>query len=100
MPRQVLEPRQVEPVAWDLQHVAPRPRHEDVSAEDLSKKDDSVLERRRRRPWRLLTPKLVDDPLRRDDSVRAQEQDGEQRTLALSVDRKRAVIADDLEWSE
>ena len=49
---------------------------------------------------RLRAPELVDQPVCRDDLVRAREQDGEQRPLPGAAERERTALLDDLERSQ
>ena len=52
-----------------------------------------VLQRVGRRPGRLCAPELVDQPVGRDDLVRAREQQGEQRALPRAAERERTASA-------
>jgi hypothetical protein len=56
--------------------------------------------RSRRRPRRLLAPEQLDQTLDGHDLVRAQEQQREQRALALAGDLDGGVVTPDLERAE
>src|SRR5712692_452374 len=48
----------------------------------------------------MLVPQLVDQPIRRDDLVRPQEQDRQQLPLPAGPQLDRAIVVADLEWAE
>ena len=80
---------EIELVAVELEHVPGRPRLQQSGPEQLAQLRDGVLERGRRRPRRVLAPELVDEALRRDRLVRAQEQQRQQRALIPAAERHR-----------
>ena len=86
------EPLQVDRVRIDREPVARRARHQHIRAEKLAQRRDRVLERRPRRPRRMLPPELVDEHVGRDDLVRAQEQRNEHCTLPLSTELERLSV--------
>src|SRR5687768_1028882 len=59
----LLEPTRVDLFGTDVEHVARRAGVEDVTPKSPTQTSDGVLERRRRRFWRLLTPERVDEPV-------------------------------------
>ena len=65
---QLLEAAEIE-LRVDLEHVAVRTRLQQPGAEQLSELRDRVLEGRRGRPRRVLTPEQVDDPIRRGERL-------------------------------
>ena len=78
---QPLEPCRVDGVRRHVEHVARRPRAQQIGAEDAAEAGNGVLERpdsRRRRP---LAPELIDEPVDRDDDAGPHEQRREQRAL-------------------
>ena len=95
--RELLEAREVELVALDADHVAGRAGDDPVGAEGLAELRDVVLDRVQRLLGRAHSPELVDQAVGRDDLVRAGEQQGEQRSLALTPECKRAVGVDHLQ---
>ena len=89
--RQVLEAVEIELAEADAQDVAGRARDENAlvasPAERRAQARDVDLQRvggARRRP---LAPQLVDQRIRRDDLVGAQQQDRQQRTLLATAER-------------
>ncbi len=99
-PDEPLETGQVELIRVELEHVAARPRQQQPGTEELPQLDDGVLERGRRRPRRVLAPQLVDQPLRRDGLVRAQEQQRQDRALVPPAQRDGRSVVEHLERAE
>jgi len=87
-----LEPLQVDRVRINREPVARRARHEDIRAEQLAQRRDGVLKRRPRRAGRVLAPQPVDQHVRRDDVVRAQEERDEQCALLLPAEWERLTV--------
>ena len=71
--------------------IARRPGTRTPSGKSFRKPRDVRLQRRHRRLRRLLAPEIMDQPLTRDDPVRAQQQHGENRPLTLTSQRKRPI---------
>ncbi len=88
------------PALLHAQHVTGGAGLEHVRAEQLAQCCDPVLERCRRRPWRVLAPHIVDQALRGNDLPGAQEQRREDGALPQAAERQRAVVADDFERAE
>ena len=92
-----LEAGDVELGRVDPQHVAGRAGEEPAVAELFAQPGnvalDDLCDRRRRR----LPPQLVDQPLRRDDVVGVQQQDGEQRPLLAAAEHERTIVLDHLQ---
>ena len=61
---------------------------------------DHVLERRGRRPGRLLAPELVEQPVGRDDAPGVQREDAKKRSLLVPPECDRARVALDFERSK
>src|SRR5207253_3951455 len=95
-----VEALEVQRPRLDAQAVARRLRLEDSLAERLAQVRDEDLHRLRRRCGRALAPELVDEPRRRHDLVRAQEQDPQQRALLRSAERDLATVLPDGQWPE
>jgi hypothetical protein len=76
-----VEPRQVELPRIEPQPVAGPVPLDAVRPERPPQPVDVDLERRDGRAGRVLSPQRVDEPVARDDGVRVQEQQGEQRAL-------------------
>jgi len=84
-----LEPREVELVGSDPEHVAGRMRDEDVRPERLSQRRDEVLQRPEGLGGRLLPPERLDDAVGREHFVRVQEQQRQQRARLRSAEHGR-----------
>ena len=80
-----LEAVEIELLAGELEHVAGRERDEQLGAgaERLAQPRDARLERAGVRLRGLLRPQLLDQPARRDDLVRVEQEQREQAALAL-----------------
>ncbi len=98
--QQPLEAPGVDLVGRHREHVARRPRHEDVRPERLPQRDDGVLQRRRRTLRRLGAVELVDELLGRNHPARAQKQRDEQRTLSRPPENDRRLPVRHLERAE
>ena len=59
-----------------------------------------VLQRVGGCPGRLRAPELVDEPVCRDDLVRAREKEREKCPLPCAAERERTALLDDLERSQ
>ena len=95
-----LEPGEVDLRGIEHECVARGPGHEEVRPEQLTELRDRVLERRRRRPGRVLAPETVDEPLGGDRLVRPQEQQREHGPLVAAAERHDPTAVDDLERAE
>src|SRR5437588_9992003 len=83
-----------------MEDVARRTRLEPPVAERLAQLRDRVLQDLGRRGRWVPVPELVDQPLAREELVRMQEHEGEERLLLAPVQRDRPMLADDLERAE
>jgi hypothetical protein len=97
---QPLEAEQVDRLGIRAEQIAGRPRHERLGREQLAQPRHVDLDDRDRRLRRLIPPQLVDQPLTRDNPVRVQEQQREQRALLRTSQRKQPIALVDLERSE
>jgi hypothetical protein len=97
---QPFEPLQVERARRDAQLVARGPRFEYALAKQLAKLGDELLDRLDGGRRRQLAPEFVNEPHRRHDPVRAQEQDSEQSALLGSGERNLATVLPDGEWPQ
>ena len=96
-----LEPVQVDLLLGGREHVARRPGDDELRPEQPPQRGDEILEGRRRRSGRGLAPERVDQESRRGDLARAQEENGEERSLLRPAEGDRlAAVADDLEGPE
>jgi hypothetical protein len=95
-----LEARPVELVRLDAQQVAGLARDESPLAELFAQARDVDLNAFRRRARRLFRPKLVDQPRHRDDLVRVQEEDRQQRPLLPRPEVQRVPLLDHLQRAE
>src|SRR5262249_53884629 len=71
-----------------------------VSGEQLAQLRDVDVERLRAARRLPLPPESVEQPLHRDDPVRVQKQEREQRALLGAAEREPALAVVDLEWPE
>ena len=94
------EPLRVELLVSNLEHVAPSARLEHAAAENLAQLGDVDLKAFRSRLRRLPAPELVDQAFGRDDLALVHEQEGEQGSLLVGSERKRAPLFDRLHRSE
>jgi hypothetical protein len=92
-----LELREVELLGRDANQVSGRPGDDPVRAERLAKLRDVVLDGVQRPARGVGAPELVDRPVRRDDVVRACEQQCQHGPLPLTAKGKRAVAVDRLQ---
>jgi Protein kinase domain len=98
---QVLEAEQVELEGPDSDHVAGLAGDDRVTrGEQLAEPGHVVLQRVASRFGSSFPPQLFDQPVGRDDLVRAGEQQGQQRPLPRSAERERTALLDDLERSQ
>ena len=99
---QAREAVEVELVRPGPEHVAGRPRLEPFrrAAESLPELRDAHLQRGHARGRRAFRPELVEQPVARDDLVRVQEQEREQRPLARPAERQRPTAVGDLKRSK
>ena len=99
-----LEARDVELARLDSGDVSGRTGHDHGLAAGLSQSfaqlGDVDLHDLRGRRRRLVAPELVDQAVSRNDLVRAQQQDGEQRPLLRSSERQDTSTVSDLERAE
>jgi hypothetical protein len=91
---------EIEAVVGDRDHVAVGPRGDRVGSQDLAQLVDVALDRVRGRLGRVAAPQLVDQPVARNDLVRAGEEDGQQRALAGAAKGERAAVDTGLERTE
>ena len=68
--------------------------------ERLAELRDVDLKRLLRRLRRLVLPERLDQAVSRDDLVRMEKQESEERTLLGAADVEDLPVLDDLEWSE
>ena len=97
---QLVEAVQVELVRRDAQHVPRRSRLEPVGAEQPAQPRHVAVQRGDRGSRRRLSPQRVDQPVARDDLVRAQQQVAEQCALAAALDRERMAILHHLQRAQ
>jgi len=97
-----LEAIEIERSGSDGQLVAGclRPQRRIPVAERLADPCDVDLERGARRLGRRLAPELVDQPRRRDDAVRVEQQERKHRPLLGGAQLEPAAVAPDLERPE
>ena len=100
LPEQALEPRRINAVGVDPEHVPGRLGHEELRPDDLAELGDEVLQRGRRRPRGFLAPDLVDQAVGGDDLAGVNEQRREQRALLLPSQWERAAVRADFERPE
>ena len=95
-----LESVDVELAGLDPEHVAAPLGDEQPIAEHLAQVRYVPLNDLVRARGRLLTPDLVDQPIRGDRLAAVQEQHGQQRPLLGRAQRQRAVVIDNLKRPE
>ena len=95
-----LEPRRVDLIGVDLEHVAAGACREDLRHPALAQLRDGVLDHLRCRLRRLRAPHLFDEILEPYDGVRAHEQQCEDRALHGTPDRYGRVRLPNLEFAE
>ena len=79
---EALEPREVELLRVDREHVSRRPRLEDLMRlEQLPEPGNVLLERGRSVLGRMAAPELLDQPIARDDATGVEQEQGEQTPL-------------------
>jgi len=91
---------EVELVGLQVEDVAGGTGLEPAVAERLAQLRDRVLEDLRRRRRRPAVPELVDQPLARQQLVRVQQHEDQERLLLAPVQRDRPVLPDDLERAQ
>jgi hypothetical protein len=84
---QLLETQRVDALRVDLDDIARRERRDHVRAKPLPELRDVPLDRRPSRLGRHPGPEVVEQPVCRDDGVRAEEQQGEHRPLTRRAER-------------
>jgi hypothetical protein len=97
---QPLESSEIELVPIDAQDVAGRASGEHVAAERLAQPPDLDLDDLRRGRRRTFPPEPVDQLVGRDDLVRMQQEQREQRALLRSAERNPTVLVDHLDRAE
>lgn len=99
-----LDPASVDRVGVDHQHVAWRPPDDDVPADQRlerpSELGDIDLDRVGGQPGRPIAPHEVNQTIDRDDLVRVEEQDREERTLLRGPEIGERPIRGDLECAQ
>jgi hypothetical protein len=99
--REPLEPRRVDQLRLDLERVAARPRRQDarLGTERLSELGDVHLQSR---PCALVVarPQLLDQPVRRDDFSRVQDEQRDQGAAQATREPQGDAVLDDLERPE
>jgi hypothetical protein len=88
----LVEARGVELPGLDAQPVAGAVRLDSGGAKGLPQAVDVDLQRLDRRPWRVGSPEVIDELVARDDSVRAEQEDSQQRALLRPSERERPVL--------
>ena len=96
----LLEAVNVQLASLNVECVTSRLGPQTVVAQCATQLRDVVLEDLRRRRGRPLTPKLVDQPVRRERLVRMDQQERQQRTLLATPERDRSPLIADLERTE
>ena len=94
------EPREIERLRVDAQHVARGIVPDSLGADRLPETRDRVLERRGCRPRCRFAPELVDQTIARDGLVRVQQQVREQCAREPPLQPEAAAVVDHLERSE
>ena len=89
---QLAEAVQVQLPGLDTQDVAGDPRLQPPGPEHPPQPRHVAVQLGHRRGGSRLAPQRVDQPVLRDDLVRAQQQVAEQRALAAALDGERAVV--------
>src|SRR5437867_2374061 len=97
---QSLEAVEVERVGLNANEIPGRARENSFAAQCLPQARDPDLKRLPRRLGRLLTPQLVDQPVRTDDLTRVKQQVSEDRPLFRSGHRYLPLSIHDLERAE
>ena len=97
-----LEPERVELVGRQLEQIAVRAgrNRAPVAGECLAQLGDVHLNRLHGRGRRPLPPELVDEPVARDDLVRAEEQHGEERLLLGGAERHGQSVVEHVQRTE
>ena len=95
-----LEELEIELVPVDLEPVARALCDDAIVPEDLPQAVHRDLQRVRRRRRGAVAPERVDHAVARDDLVRAQQQQSEQRTLLPAAERERLSLGRHLERPE
>ena len=98
--RQPLEAGQVELGRLDLEHVAGCPCSEPPIAELLAQPGDVDLDALGTGGRRGGPPQLVDQAVSRDELVRLEQKDRQERTLLDPAERERAITLDHLQWAQ
>jgi hypothetical protein len=101
--KKLLHVREVEFVGIDTKAVAAvrgRNRVETVTGQCLPQLRDVDVDRLSRGGRRRLTPELVDQALARDELVRMQKQDPQDKPLLQPGQRDRLALVDHFQWSE
>ncbi len=96
----VLEPVRVEPLGLDPQLIAVLARDHHVARERLAQPRDADLERLRRAGRARVAPQLVDQPVAAERLVRVEQQEREERALAVPAERDRTTSVGGLERAE
>ena len=92
---QALEAVDVDSLRVDLERVPAAPRHQElVGLERLPQPRDLHVQAVPRRPGRALGPERLDESISRDDLVRVDQEERQQRARLRAPQRKRAVLAD------
>src|SRR5581483_1119180 len=97
---QPAEPLEVELPVLDAESVPRRVRLHALFPEQLPQRRDVHLQRLVRRLRRVVLPEGVEQPVLRDDLVRVQQQDGQERPLLRAAQVDDPVAGDDLQRAE
>jgi hypothetical protein len=97
---QALEPSEVEVLRIDAEYVTRGLRHNQLGPDRLPEAGDIVLERRAGSLRGVRPPDLVDQAVARDQVVRVQQQEREQGSQTLAVERNAPAVLGDRKRSE
>jgi hypothetical protein len=99
---EILEPVEIELARPEPERVAGGSREDLPTAcsERLPELRHADPQGRSPRFRRVFAPELVDETVARDDLVRTEKKDGEERALLGAAERDRLALVPDLEWPE
>ncbi len=89
---QTLERINIDLFRLNQEHVTARPAHDSVMAKQPPKPIEVAIERLCPAPWRMLSPKRVDELVARDGLVPVHQEDRQQLALLSSPERNRLAV--------